>query len=39
MRSYAVDYNEIYTVTYSDEELYSYLSYCPQPTITPYFTG
>ena len=38
-RCYAVAYNEIYTVTYSDEELYYYLYYGQQPTGTPYFNG
>lgn len=38
-RSYAVDYNEIYTTTYSDEELYYYYYYGQMPTGTPYFNG
>ncbi|MGN1408555.1 MAG: Gldg family protein [Eubacteriales bacterium] len=38
-RSYAVDYNEIYTRTYSEEELYYYYYYGQMPTGTPYFNG
>ncbi len=38
-RSYAVDYYEIYTVEYSDEELYYYYYYGQMPTGTSYFNG
>ena len=38
-RSYAVDYNDIYTREYSDEELYNYYYYGQMPTGTPYFNG
>lgn len=38
-RSYAVDYSEIYTTTYSDEELYNYYYYGQMPSGTPYFNG
>ncbi len=38
-RSYAVDYYEIYTTEYSDEELYYYYYYGQIPTGTQYFNG
>lgn len=38
-RSYVVDYNDIYTVEYSEEELYYYYYYGQYPTGTPYFSG
>ncbi len=38
-RSMAIDYNEIYTREYSDEELYYYYYYGQMPTGTPYFNG
>ncbi len=38
-RSMAIDYNEIYTREYSEEELYYYYYYGQMPTGTPYFNG
>jgi len=41
-RSYVVDYNEIYVVSYdnmTEEDYYNYLYYGIQPTGTPYFYG
>lgn len=38
-RYYVVDYYDIYTVEYSDEELYNYYYYGQYPTGTPYFSG
>ncbi len=42
LRSYVVDYNEIYVVSYdniTEEDYYNYLYYGIQPTGTPYFYG
>lgn len=39
LRHYVVDYYDIYTVQYSDEELYNYYYYGQMPTGTPYFRG
>ncbi len=39
IRSYVVDYYNIYTVEYSEEEYYYYMYYGVQPTGTPYFNG
>ncbi len=38
-RSYVIDYTEIYTVTYSEEELYYYYYYGQMPSGTSYFNG
>lgn len=38
-RFYCVDYNEIYRVEYSEEELYYYYYYGQMPTGTPFFYG
>ena len=38
LRSFVIDYNEIYTKQYSDEEL-QYMAYGYQPTGTTYFNG
>lgn len=38
-RTYVVDYYEIYTTEYSDEELYYYMYYGQTPTGTTYFNG
>ena len=38
-RFYVVDYYDIYTIEYSEEELYYFYYYGQQPTGTPYFSG
>lgn len=38
-RSTAIDYNDIYPVQYSEEEIYYYYYYGQMPTGTPYFNG
>lgn len=38
-RSYAVDYYDIYTTTYTDEDLYTYYMTGQIPSGTPYFNG
>ena len=38
-RSYVVDYYDIYTTEYSEEELYYYMYYGQKPTGTTYFNG
>jgi len=39
LRSYVLDYTEIYTTQYSEEEYYNYLYYGVYPTGTTYFNG
>ncbi len=38
-RSYPVDYYEIYTTEYTEEEIYNYYYYGQMPQGTPYFRG
>ncbi len=38
-RNYAVDYTEIYTTEYSEEEIYNYYYYGQMPQGTQYFNG
>ncbi|MBQ4354398.1 MAG: Gldg family protein [Clostridia bacterium] len=38
-RHYVVDYYDIYTVEYSEEEIYNYYYYGQMPAGTPYFSG
>ncbi|MBQ8401797.1 MAG: Gldg family protein, partial [Clostridia bacterium] len=39
LRSYVLDYYEIYTTQYSEEDYYNYMYYGVMPTGTPYFNG
>lgn len=39
LRHYVVDYYDIYTVEYTEEEYYYYMYYGVQPTGTSYFNG
>ena len=38
-RTYVVDYYEIYTTEYTEEEMYYYIYYGQMPKGTPYFNG
>ncbi len=39
LRHYVLDYYEIYTTEYSEEDYYNYMYYGVYPTGTPYFSG
>lgn len=39
LRSYVLDYYDIYTTEYSEEDYYNYIYYGVYPTGTPYFNG
>jgi len=39
LRHYVLDYYEIYTTQYSEEDYYNYMYYGVMPTGTPYFNG
>ena len=39
LRSYVLDYTDIFTTQYSEEDYYNYIYYGVYPTGTPYFNG